>query len=498
MGPSINTSHLKDLPMTRTLLALCALLLILPAGPAGAQETPLTFTADNGESVEAFQGHFEVPENRANPDSRTLTLTYVRFPATTDTPGAPIVYLAGGPGGSGTSTARGPRFPLFMAMRDHGDVIAFDQRGTGQSDGTERCDSVVALADDEIRSDAVLTERHRAAIAACAEIWTGKGIDILGYTTMASVADLSALRSHLGAERLSLWGISYGSHLALAAIDAIPDELDRVVMASVEGLDQTVKLPARTDAYFARIQAAIDTQPEARALYPDLAGWMRGVQADLEAEPFLVHVPREGSDPFPYLIQRTDAQQFASGLISDPQWVPYLLAAYRALEVRAETALGALLARFHRPSETIWLSLMPTMMDVASGISDERLALFEDQAPAGIVGGYLNFPMPQALGVVDGLDLGDDFRAGPTGDTPVLVLTGTLDGRTYIEGQAEAVAGLSNVTQVMVVNAGHNLFMTTPEVGEVMAEFMRGEPVHTTEITVDLPDFAANPFGASQ
>ena len=45
------------------------------------------------------------------------------------------------------------------------------------------------------------------------------------------------------------------------------------------------------------------------------------------------------------------------------------------------------------------------------------------------------------------------FRQPPTGDTPVLVLSGTLDGRTYIDGQAEAVAGLSRAHIVTVHNA---------------------------------------------
>ena len=42
---------------------------------------------------------------------------------------------------------------------------------------------------------------------------------------------------------MTLWGISYGSHLALAALNEIPSEIDRIVIASAEGLDQTVKLP---------------------------------------------------------------------------------------------------------------------------------------------------------------------------------------------------------------------------------------------------------------
>ena len=74
-----------------------------------ANETAIQFTAGNGDSISAFSGFFMVPENRLRTDSRLLKLHYVRFPAATDRPGSPVVYLAGGPGGSGIHTAKGPR-----------------------------------------------------------------------------------------------------------------------------------------------------------------------------------------------------------------------------------------------------------------------------------------------------------------------------------------------------------------------------------------------------
>lgn len=470
-----------------------AVLLTAAAAPGARAECgqePITFTADSGESVAAWRGRLEVPELWGAPDSRTIELGYVCFRATGEEPGAPIVYLAGGPGGSGIDTARGPRFALFMAMREHGDVIAFDQRGTGQSDHTAQCRSSVRLREDEPHSDADIAEAYRAAVRECAGFWQGEGIDIRGYTTAQSVADLDALRVHLGAEKISLWGISYGSHLAFAALDAIDERIERVIVASAEGLDQTVKLPARTDAYFARLQAAVDAQPGARAAYPDIAAMMTRVHARLETEPVLLQLPQEDGSSAPFLLQRSTMQRMTSALINDPQNARVLLMVYASLDAGDTGLVTSLLARFVEPGEPIELRAMPTAMDLASGISPGRLALVEAQAEASLVGLWLNFPMPQIAGTLPGLDLGEDFRDGPVSDVPVLLLTGTLDGRTYPEGQAEAVAGLTEVTQVTIVNAGHNLFMSSPEVGAVMAAFMRGEPVHTRQIVVEPVDFA--------
>ena len=306
--------------------------------------------------------------------------------------------------------------------------------------------------------------------------------------------DISDLRRHLGADRVSLWGISYGSHLALAALKYIPDEIDRAIIASAEGLDQTVKMPASTDAYIARLQAAVDTQPAARAAYPDIAGLIRRVHARLESDPVRLDVPQEDGTSVPYLLERRKLQEFASGLISDPQYAAIMLALYASLDA-GETGLATGLAqRFADLGEPIGLSGMPTAMDLASGISEPRLTAFREQADTALFGSYLNFPMPQIRGAWGGFDLGDDFRTGPVGDTPVLLLTGTLDGRTYPQAQAEAVAGLDNVTQITIRNAGHNLFMASPEIHAAMHRFMRGEAVGASAIVVDLPDLTQLPF----
>ena len=88
---------------------------------------------------DAERGTFTVPENRSDPNSRRITIGFVRFKSTSASPGDPIVYLAGGPGGTGVGTAHGPRFPIFMALREVSDVIAYDQRGTGLSSPTPLC-----------------------------------------------------------------------------------------------------------------------------------------------------------------------------------------------------------------------------------------------------------------------------------------------------------------------------------------------------------------------
>ena len=98
-------------------------------------------------------------------------------------------------------------------------VVGFDQRGTGGS-GLLRCPAL----ERDIRLRSV------AAGEACAR---KLGEARKHYTTPDSVADLEAIRGELGVERLTLFGISYGTELALAYARAHPDRVDRLILDSV-------------------------------------------------------------------------------------------------------------------------------------------------------------------------------------------------------------------------------------------------------------------------
>src|SRR5687768_12532723 len=113
---------------------------------------PYVFQPQGGEKVDAELGVLTVPENRSDPRSNLIEVAFIRFKSTSKNPGPPIVYLAGGPGGSGIGAARGSRFPLFMAFREIADVIAFDQRGTGHSKPNLACYERFSLPLDVLTS----------------------------------------------------------------------------------------------------------------------------------------------------------------------------------------------------------------------------------------------------------------------------------------------------------------------------------------------------------
>lgn len=460
-----------------------------------ANETAIRFTAGNGDSIAAFSGFFLVPENRQRANSRLLKLHYVRFPAQTKEPGSPVVYLAGGPGGSGIHTAKGPRYPLFTGLSQHADVIALDQRGTGLSADMPPCRSAVVVSPDQPIDEAKFAAQHRQAALECSKFWQQQGADVLGYTTVQNALDLDALRQHLGAEKLTLWGISYGTHLALAASKLIPERLDKLILASVEGLDQTVKLPSETHLYLQRLQQLINLNPKLKQSWPDINRMMQQVLAQLEQKPVTLRLKQADGTNRTFLFQRLHLQLLTSMSLADPnQRMGQLLQLYQGLQTEQPETIAALTELIGSGlldgyvAGPIELRLMPLMTDLASGISAKRQQLFQQQQNDALLGGMLNFPMPQLNGSIPELDLGDSFREESTQAIPTLVLSGTLDGRTYLAEQQQAVAGLSARQQVTVLYGGHNLLESSPQVLTLMQQFLNTGKVSQQQLELAVPD----------
>ncbi len=442
------------------------------------------FKPDNADSVAAEQYTINVPENRAKPDSRMIPLRFLRFASRADRPGAPIIYLAGGPGGSGTGAAKGRRWQLFDRLRDVADVIILDQRGTGRSNTIPPCETDHWISSDQPATRAVYTQLYSQALQECRAFWEGEGIDLSGYTTVESAADIEAIRQTLGVDQVSLLGISYGTHLALATLKYHPGSIDRLVLASAEGLNQTVKRPAYSDAYFDRLQAAIDRDSAAKALYPDVKGLIRNVLRQLDANPPTFSIQLPDGRSFEHTLSAFELQRIAGGMASSPENMKLLLRNLR----RAQEGDFASFRFFFRVP-IVRLRGMSEAMDIASGISEERLRQVRAEAETAVVGDALNFPMPHLRDAWPEIDLGDAFRNPVQSDRPALFLSGTLDGRTMLEGQAEVASGFDDRTTVTIEYAGHNLFFSHPDVVEIVADFFAGKKVENQTLTAELPLF---------
>jgi pimeloyl-ACP methyl ester carboxylesterase len=469
----------------------CVLLILFLTLPAYAQPKagglklkPYTFETNNKkEKVDAEFGTLFVPENRSDPESNLIELAFVRFKSTAKNPGPPIVYLAGGPGGSGIGAARGSRFPLFMALREIADVIAFDQRGTGFSKPNITCLNRLALPLDVAPTREAAIKELRQNAEDCAFYWHNvQRVDLTGYNSNESADDLEDLRNALGANQISLWSISYGTHLAFATMRRHPKSIYRAILAGTEGPDHTYKLPSNIQKHLEDLAAVIKADPVIGKEIPDFLGLMKSVFDRLDARPETVEI----TDPRTKLKVKVIVNKFVLQFIVANNIGTTDTARFPALFYRASKG------DFTNPAQ-VWLnqsrseigSAMSYMMDCASGQTAARRELIEREANNTLLGDLFNFPFPDICTVWKAPDLGDGFRAPLRSDVPVLFISGTLDARTPISNAEEYRKGFTNSTHIIIEGAVHSdpLFLSSPKIKEGMLEFLRGQPVTNTKIT---------------
>jgi pimeloyl-ACP methyl ester carboxylesterase len=139
-----------------------------------------------------------------------------------DVPRGVFVGLSGGPGQPGVPFAPSFRRRLGKAL-DGYQLVTLDQRGTGVR--PLRCP---ALQRSMGGSD--ITTPAPGTVEDCAKTL---GDQRRFYTTADTVADLELLRDALGAEKLTLDGVSYGTYVAERYALAHPDRVQRLVLDSV-------------------------------------------------------------------------------------------------------------------------------------------------------------------------------------------------------------------------------------------------------------------------
>jgi pimeloyl-ACP methyl ester carboxylesterase len=472
----------------RTALLTVAMTLGAAAAPAFAKATftPMEFKPQSGQPVAAEKGEFTVPENRSKPGSRTITIRFVRFKSTASKPGPPIVYLAGGPGGSGIGAATSSRFALFMALREFGDVIAYDQRGINESGGADmRCEAQYLVNPAEPLDRAKYGAVLAGEIRKCAEGLRAKGIDPGAYNTRENAADLEDLRKALGAEKLILWGISYGTHLAIATARYHPNTIDRMILAGIEGPDDTYKLPGDQQTLMEEIArlAALDGK------HPDLLGAINRLNRELEARPKSVSLthPLNGQTAT-FVFGKTDLQQALSAMLFGPDSFAGMPDFVSRLERGDWTAL-ALMAAPQRMGGA--QSAMSIAMDCASGITAARRTRIAEEASRTHLGDAINMPFPEVCAGIEVPDAGDAFRGPLISNIPALLISGTLDGRTRPRQAEELRMGMPNAEHLVIENAGHSdpLFLSTLKILDAMKAFLRGQPLRDRYLTIPPPRF---------
>lgn len=258
------------------------------------EEDDCPFTIPSGEDPRC--GYLVVPENRADPNSGTIRLAVAIFKADNPNPQPdPVIYLEGGPGGSTLKTIQigfGSTLAPFNADRD---VIAFDQRGVGLSQPALDCPETAELAYDTLDEHLSVDEdvnMFADAVRACGARLTGEGVNLQAYNTAESAADVNDLRQVLGYDQLNLFGISYGTRLALTIMRDFPQAVRSAIIDSVVPLQASGFGPANTaQRALSELFSACENDAACAEMYPNLEAVFYETVDELNTAPVTITIP---------------------------------------------------------------------------------------------------------------------------------------------------------------------------------------------------------------
>ncbi|MFE4455067.1 alpha/beta hydrolase [Streptomyces sp. NPDC056796] len=179
----------------------------------------------------------DVPLDYADPGGRTIELALIRAAAKDrDRRIGSLIFNFGGPGGSGVATL--PSFgTAYDTLRTRYDLVSFDPRGVGRSDGVECADDRALDAryeqdgtPDDAAEQKAFAQDQKSYIADC-EKNSGPVLPYVGTTNAAR--DMDLMRQVLGDDKLYYFGISYGTELGGVYAHLYPRKVGRAVLDAV-------------------------------------------------------------------------------------------------------------------------------------------------------------------------------------------------------------------------------------------------------------------------
>jgi len=413
--------------------------------------------------VEVTCGTVEVPEDRTDPDSQTISLAVATLHSMSDDPRPdPVVRLEGGPGFGSLANVE---TQSGSAVLDTRDLVLWDQRGTGFSepslDCTETNEAVWGIF-DTTDDPKVEGERIDDSMRTCRDRLAGDGVDLNGYDTVQNAADLADLRVALGIDEWNLRGVSYGSALAIETVRNHPEGIRSVLLDSVVVPDEPFGAVARGEGAliaFDRLAEACADQPECDETYGPIDELMAKAAAQLDAKPYegTVVDPATGEDRHVTLVG-ADLYAGLFNAMYDNSLIPVIPQVLQQI-ADGDYAIVEQLATQSIPFVTDQVEAMTASVDCA-----DRLPLLDPDSIDPFVEEHPELGSLVYLGAAEtgcgewGVEAnGGDFNTLLTEDAtdvPIIVMAGHFDPVTP-EAGTQRVGDALGVETLVFPNVGH-------------------------------------------
>lgn len=415
----------------------------------------------DGIDHEARCGTLERPLDPAAPQGPRITLHYAVLPALArNKQPDPVFFFAGGPGQSAIEMA-GPVAAMLSRFRNRRDVVLIDQRGTGRS--------APLLCDDEADQAPLARQfepdAQRQRLADCRRLLQALPHgDLRHYTTAIAAGDVEAVRRALGAARINLVGVSYGTRLALEVMRQSPRRVRRVVLDGVAPPDMVLPVAFATDQRRAveAVFSGCEQDADCNRRHPDLRNRWAALRSSLPRDWPVAH-PATG------VVERQRVTaEVLDAVLRGPLYLPALAAALpqamdQATRGRLEPLAGLAHAAGGRRGVGVAMGLHFSVVCAEDAPRLPAATADEDPLVRRYRDACAGWPRGQ---VPPGF-----YQVGPSA-SPVLLLSGGLDPATPPRHGDRMAAALGDKSRhVVVPNAGHGVAML-PCMRDVLYRFI--------------------------
>ncbi len=449
---------------------------------------PYSLRTYDGQVHDIQLGKLAVPESRAKPNGPSITVAFLRLESTSATPGAPIVFLMGGPGIPATVMAPIPPYwQLFDALRASGDVILLDQRGLGLSSPKVDCPPLPTPFDTAfLTSHAALVRAYRNVVATCAEYWRAKGVDPRAFSDVAIADDIDDIRRALGASRISLLGFSYGTRLAMTFLRRYPELVERVVLQGPTDADLEYHESMSRDALLSQIARFAVADRIVGPFSRNLVDRIQSLLDRTASLPLNAKIRRARGDSVVIPVGVDGLRGLIESHLTDPRLPAFVVTTWFGDTAILTRWVEGMYNDFSGGAGT----LMARALNCSGRPSAERKAKVDRLASRSMLGkAFDNFASDPAF--CDAL--GGEAAPAPEHAriplaAPVLFITGQLDDRTPPGNDAVLAREFARSVRLIVANGGHELLPYGP-VREAVVDFFAGRPVERRALRDDPPRF---------
>ena len=358
----------------------------------------------------------------------------------------PLTFLDGGPG-LGATAWTSEYFASLSPLRAHRDIVLVDQRGTGAS---------YPLHAPELESRSRLEPMYPLDVVESARDELQRFADLTCYSTSIAARDLDEVRSALGAERLDLIGLSYGTQVVQVYLRKYPERVRCAILIGTAPLDAKIPLHHARVAQdvLERLFDDCESDPDCAAAFPDLSRDWRELLARLDAGPLEVDYVEASSGKTSHITLTrgpfADALRSLMYATSGQRQLPFLI--HRAAQDDFAPLLDILLAGGEGLSITEGAYLSIICSEDTRWIAPNEI---EPETQDTFLGDYRIVEQLRATSAWPLAEIPPDFLDPVVSDVPALFLAGGMDPVTPARWAESVAQGFPNGKVIVIPAMGH-------------------------------------------